>query len=93
MSDLARAYILVSGVVQGVGFRAFTSRLAEQYGLTGWVRNTPGGEVEIEVEGERGLITGFLSELHVGPSSGHVTGIDVKWKDSREFYTDFRVIF
>ena len=45
------AKISVCGVVQGVGFRPFVYRLAQDYNLKGWVRNTS-GSVEIEVEGD-----------------------------------------
>ena len=50
------------GVVQGVGFRPFVYRLAHQYNLKGWVRNTS-GNVEIEVEGEEQSLAAFLSDL------------------------------
>ena len=91
MKKNVNAHILVSGVVQGVGFRYFTSRLADQHGLTGWVRNTPAGKVEIVVEGDKGLITSFIKEVQVGPTSGHVTTIDVQWKEYTGTHKDFRV--
>ncbi|HEY3308770.1 MAG TPA: carbamoyltransferase HypF [Desulfuromonadaceae bacterium] len=51
-----RNHLVISGIVQGVGFRPFVFRLARQLSLTGWVRNTPAG-VEIEIQGEpQGLI-------------------------------------
>ena len=93
MKRNVRAHILVSGVVQGVGFRYFTSRLADQYGLTGWVRNTPDGKVEIEAEGDEELIKAFIKEIRIGPTSGHVTSIDVKWKEYTGSYKNFRVRF
>ena len=93
MSENVNAHILVSGLVQGIGFRYFTSQLADQYGLTGWVRNTPDGKVEIEVEGDRGLVTAFMKEIRIGPSSSHVTAIDVQWKEYTGEYKDFRVRF
>jgi len=54
--------ISVRGVVQGVGFRPFVYKLAHEYSLTGWVRNTS-GNVEIEVEGKEESIEGFLAKL------------------------------
>jgi len=93
MAEYTQAHIIVSGIVQGVGFRYFTSRLAKRYGLTGWVRNTPEGKVEIEAEGEKGMIAGFLKDVHIGPSSSHVTTLDVQWKDYSGSYTDFLVKF
>jgi hydrogenase maturation protein HypF len=54
--------INVRGVVQGVGFRPFVYRLAQEHSLVGWVRNTS-GNVEIEVEGKEESIEGFLAKL------------------------------
>ena len=53
-----RYHILIRGIVQGVGFRPFMHQLAEQYGLTGWIRNTSQG-VEMELEGLSGTLAGF----------------------------------
>ncbi len=55
--------VRVSGVVQGVGFRPFIHRLASRYGLSGYVRNSGGSEVEIRVEGSYGAISSFLKSL------------------------------
>ena len=52
MSGTARRY-LISGRVQGVGFRFFAESAAMREGLHGWVRNLPDGRVEIAAEGER----------------------------------------
>ena len=93
MSENVHAHIIVFGVVQMVGFRYFTSRLADDYGLTGWVRNIPHGKVEIEVEGQRSLVTDFIKEIRLGPPSAHVTDVDVRWGDYEGRYTDFRVRF
>jgi hydrogenase maturation protein HypF len=56
------ARIRVRGVVQGVGFRPFVYRLAHQYQLNGWVRNTS-GSVDIEVEGSQKALRDFLNDL------------------------------
>lgn len=52
----------IRGVVQGVGFRPFVYRLAQDHGLTGWVRNTPAG-VEIEVQGGAQQLDSFDAAL------------------------------
>ena len=54
--------IELSGLVQGVGFRPFVYRLADEYGLTGWVQNRV-GEVAVAAEGDAEAITGFVSDL------------------------------
>lgn len=59
---LSHRKILVSGIVQGVGFRPFCARLAERLGLAGSVRNTSGG-VEIELTGEPEILDSFFQSL------------------------------
>lgn len=60
--SLARVRLSLKGFLQGVGFRPFVYQLAEGFGLTGWVKNTPGG-VAIEAEGEQFLLEQFLECL------------------------------
>ncbi len=52
-----------SGTVQGVGFRATTSRIARHHPVRGWVRNLPDGRVEILVDGNNEAVEAFLAEL------------------------------
>ena len=65
MSEVLR--IVVNGRVQGVGFRDFTARMGNRLGLAGWVRNLPGGEVEILVRVTPSGKEPFLSALRKGP--------------------------
>jgi hydrogenase maturation protein HypF len=60
--NLTRKRLLVTGVVQGVGFRPFVYRLAKLHGLAGWVCNTSTC-VEIEVEGPPASLNAFLEQL------------------------------
>lgn len=55
--------ILVTGHVQGVGFRWTASRIAQSLDVAGWVRNDPDGTVSIAVEGEAGEVEAFISRL------------------------------
>jgi hydrogenase maturation protein HypF len=61
-----RAQVVVRGIVQGVGFRPFVYRLAQEHQLSGWVLNSTQGVV-IEVEGPRQGIDGFIAGLRAGP--------------------------
>ena len=70
--------MIVSGDVQGVGFRYRANYAARGLGLTGYVRNLYNGKVELEVQGERELISRFLVEVEAG-SFIHIEDID--WKD------------
>lgn len=67
---------LVSGRVQGVGFRAFVARKAADLGLTGTVRNLPDGSVEVCVRGHDHQVQQLKSEVSRGPRMAQVTGVD-----------------
>ena len=77
----ARAHVFVSGQVQGVFFRAETSRLARSRGLAGWVRNLPDGRVEAVLEGPRQAVESMLEWMRVGPRGAAVDSVDVSWED------------
>ncbi len=88
------AYIRVSGVVQGVGYRYFTQRTAIKLALSGYVKNRYDGDVEMEVEGEKDLIEKFIETLKIGPPAAHVRDIQVQWKEkSSHEYDGFQVTF
>ena len=74
--SLHKVELLISGVVQGVGFSYFTYRIAQQLDLTGWVRNLPDGRVQVLAEGERAMLEDLIKQLRVGPRFGTVTGVD-----------------
>ncbi|MFN7064658.1 MAG: acylphosphatase [Aquificaceae bacterium] len=82
--------VYVSGIVQGVGFRSFARRVAESYGLSGWVKNLPDGRVEIFVQGEEEVLWSFLREILRGPRVGRVDRMEVLkevWKDDERDFT------
>ena len=72
-----RVHVFVSGLVQGVGFRAFTAEHAEKRALTGWVKNLDDGRVEAVVEGPTDKVAQLLELLKRGPAAGHVDKLDV----------------
>ncbi len=63
---IERRHYYISGRVQGVGFRYRATYAARAYGLTGYVRNLDDGRVEMEVQGERELITRWFTEIEGG---------------------------
>jgi acylphosphatase len=68
---IARRAIL-SGRVQGVGFRFFAERAAGDAGVTGWVRNRSDGSVETVVEGEADAVARYLERLRAGPGGSRI---------------------
>lgn len=74
-----RLSALVSGEVQGVGFRAFVRRLALDTGVSGYAENLSDGRLEVIAEGERGALEVLLHQLWRGPAHAEVAAIDVSW--------------
>ena len=68
--------LVVSGRVQGVGFRYFVVREAEALGLAGWVRNLPDGRVEVVVSGEDVPVGVIEGRLWQGPPHARVAGVE-----------------
>lgn len=64
--------VLVSGRVQGVGFRAFTQDVAREMSVAGWVRNLPDGRVEAHLQGAGGAVGRVVDRLRDGPRAGRV---------------------
>ncbi len=71
-SPKKRFHIVVTGKVQGVGFRFFTKETAQKYHISGWVKNCLNGTVESEAQGNQSFLEVFLKELKKGPRFSHV---------------------
>jgi acylphosphatase len=74
---VARRYV-VTGRVQGVGFRFFLEAAAAREGINGWVRNRPDGAVEAWIEGDQEAVTRVEAALRRGPSSARVEDVTVE---------------
>jgi len=85
------AHILVTGLVQGVGFRYFVYARATRLGIRGFVKNNPDGSVEIVAEEDRSLINELLREVKVGPRSAQVTDVKVQWKEPAHHFKEFTI--
>lgn len=93
MDEMASVEITIEGIVQGVGFRFFTERLAHRYGLTGYVMNHPNGSVYVVAEGEREAINAFLNQLKNGPPGARIEGFHVTWRSPLGKFRDFSIRF
>ena len=80
---------IVSGQVQGVGFRAFTQQRASLLYLAGWVRNRSDGSVEIHAEGDDDKVIEFLTWCRVGPRAARVDDVAVEDTKPKGF-SDFK---
>ena len=91
--DHTRLRALVHGRVQGVFFRDFARYHAQRLGLTGWVRNPPGGRtVELVAEGPPAVLEELVDHLREGPPEAHVLKVDVEWDSACSEFSSFAVL-
>ncbi len=77
--------VLVSGRVQGVGYRYSTREKAEALEIVGWVRNLPNGQVEALIVGDRTQTSQLLTWFYDGPPSAKVTAVEVEKRPVQSF--------
>ncbi len=65
---MRRVRMIVCGRVQGVGYRYYVQAQAQHFGIKGYVRNLPSGEVEVDAEGERSSLSHFILHCKKGPT-------------------------
>ncbi len=91
MSEQACARVLISGRVQGVGYRFFITSRAEDFPVAGYVRNLETGAVEIEVEGQKQIVMDFINEVRKGPRHAEIRDFQIEWKPFKMTYDHFFV--
>jgi len=88
---MTRAELTISGMVQGVFYRASAQDEARRLGLSGEVRNLASGEVEAIAEGPKEKVEAFIAWCKRGPPSATVEDVKVRWSEPRGDYRGFRV--
>jgi acylphosphatase len=86
-----RAIIIVTGWVQGVGFRAHTQRKARALGVRGYVQNLDSGHVEIVAEGEAETIERLIQWCRQGPPLARVEDVKVEFADATGEFGEFSI--
>ena len=86
-----RVHLRIAGRVQGVGFRYAALDEASRLGVTGWVRNTRAGDVELVAEGDETLLRRLVTWCHSGPRGALVSAVDVDWLPYRGEFESFRI--
>jgi acylphosphatase len=90
MTLIARRF-LISGEVQGVGFRYFALRCAAKHQVRGYVRNLADGRVEALAEGQEKAIEEFRYDLAAGPQYSRVTSVEELVVEPSGLYPTFRI--
>jgi len=78
---MRRVRAIVTGLVQGVAFRASTVGEARRLGLTGWVRNQGDGSVELEAQGDQARVAAVLAWCAHGPPAARVTAVSIEERE------------
>lgn len=91
-SDRMIKSILVSGRVQGVGFRYATKLKADELGLQGWAENNPDGTVQINIAGDDNKVQQFITAIRNNPTQfSRVEDMNISEITNREDYQGFRI--
>jgi acylphosphatase len=85
--------ILLSGRVQGVGFRYFAYMNAQKYNIKGYVRNLANRDVEIVAVGKSEDLERFLQKMRVGPPAARIDNISVEELSETTIYDSFQILF
>ena len=75
-------HVTIRGRVQGVGFRAFIDRQAQERALDGWVRNREDGSVEAVFAGASSAVDTMLEACREGPPGAEVDGLDLREEEA-----------
>ena len=89
--EFSAVKIVVSGRVQGVGFRYFIARRASELDLTGYAKNLFSGDVEIVAEGRKEYLEAFVKKAKEGPRNSKVDSCKVEWLDFKKKYDNFEI--
>jgi len=91
MQQKTRLHIIIQGQVQGVFFRNTAKKIAEEMGMTGWVRNLPDGRLEAVVEGEKDKLEKMAKWAKKGPILARVEKIELEWGEYKGEFKNFEI--
>ncbi|MFT8310312.1 MAG: acylphosphatase [Sporolactobacillus sp.] len=78
-------HLMVSGRVQGVGFRYFIKQIASQYHIKGWIRNRDDGRVELAAEGTDRQVDLFIRKMRRGTFLARVEGVEIQLREPQNY--------
>ncbi|MFH1257432.1 MAG: acylphosphatase [Candidatus Micrarchaeota archaeon] len=83
---------IVSGEVQGVGYRYTVYQIAKKFNITGFVRNLDDGTVEVVAEGEEEELKQFINAISIKDDMIRVEHVAVEWKPAENKFSNFSII-
>ncbi|MFW5702206.1 MAG: acylphosphatase [Bacteroidota bacterium] len=91
MDEKTTAKFLISGTVQGVGFRYFVYQNARPLGITGYAKNLADGRVEVIAEGNTADVKELEKKLKQGPGNAHVDNVRHEFEEYRNKFSGFDI--
>lgn len=85
-------HLIISGKVQGVGFRYWLQTSADQKEIFGWTRNLKSGQVEALLVGEKIIVDKLIRECKLGPPNSEVKNIEIDDSGDRSFGRSFEIL-
>jgi acylphosphatase len=85
-------HLIVSGMVQGVGFRYYVHHAARRHYLKGWVKNLADGRVETMAEGDEFELRAFVDEIKKGSRFSRVDDVEVEWLSFSNQFRSFNIV-
>lgn len=89
---MKRVHVIISGDVQGVGFRSLIKSQAQKLGLTGWVKNRTDSAVEAVFEGDEVKLAEIVELCHSGPEIAWVEEVKLKEEEYLGEFSEFEII-
>ena len=93
MQKMVRVQVYISGMVQGVFFRASMRNKARDLGIYGFVRNLRDGRVHAILEGEESSVLNLLEWCNIGPPGAEVEDVKVMYEDYKSEYMTFSIVY
>lgn len=90
---MQRVHLVISGDVQGVGFRSWVRGQAQDLQLTGWVKNREDGAVEVIAEGLPENLDEFVKHCRQGPDVAWIEHMDITQRDATGEFVSFEIVY
>ncbi len=88
---MVRYFIIIRGKVQGVSFRKYTNKIAQELQVSGWVKNLADGSVSACVEGAESAVQALISWCAIGPERARVDGFIVEPAEYCNEFSGFEI--
>ncbi len=90
-NGMFEVHCIVSGKVQGVGFRDFVAKKARALWCNGFVENKGPGAMVVVAQGEEGKLQRLIEHLHKGPFLARVRDVEIEWREPQTTFSDFSI--